>query len=157
MNTETSYNAKDNLRVISGKVEALGQAQMDMKGHVYAYIRFFEKTTGKVITIKNVFVFNNVDSYLTTDREAEFFIAKTGKYDCIYAIKTSDRYVEDIDDVLNVKTKALLLGVMLTLVGLILSIILIGLPILFIGLRAIYYFFSIKSRFDLEEFSKAPK
>lgn len=157
MKTEISnhYNANHNTRILKGTVEALGQSQFDMQGHIYSYIRFLEEETNKVITVNNLIIFNNVNSYITNGTEATFYIAKCGKVDCLYALRTPNRFAEDFSMMSSTKTKLFSIGVLTLLMGIPLSIVLIGFLLIFMGLKTIYYGCNVPSRDELEEFSKS--
>jgi len=89
----------EHIEVISGKVEAVGQSNFDLKGSFYAYIRFLDEA-GNVRMIKNVGVPNTVNSYITPGTEGKFHLAAVNKNQSIlFAFDNEERKVYDSEEI----------------------------------------------------------
>lgn len=86
------------IQTITGKIEAIGQAEYNKQGTVYAYLRILEED-GNVCMMKSVGVCNTVNSYISPGTQGQFHFVKINKGYLLFAYNNDERKVYDGDEV----------------------------------------------------------
>lgn len=133
-------------RKITGTIEVLGQKKFDQDCTSYSYIRFIDENKN-VVMLKNVIVTNTCDSYLTPGSQLTVYLVELNKAYYLYAVKTAERNVFDVDDMKYIEKQinlVLMQAVMFVVLGLLTAILILGIPVFFIGLWLMFKTFGMK-------------
>jgi hypothetical protein len=130
-----------NIEVLVGEIEALGTSEFNRVRRFYSQIRMLEQN-GNVRTLKNVLVFNQVDSYLTTGINCKLFLVKSvsGVY-IAFAISTNSRIVYDRESLEGMQKdyqKIKKLNIFMAICSIPLFIAIIGFILLLIAILKLY-------------------
>ncbi|MFQ3186393.1 MAG: hypothetical protein ACI8Q3_001422 [Marinomonas primoryensis] len=128
---------------ISGKIEAVGQSNFDLKRTFYSYIRFLDES-GNVRMIKNIFVGNTVSSYISPGTKGKFHLAKINKKTSVlFAFDNEERKVYDGEEMQAFSKEYWLVGVyfLIMVPFALLSILMFGIGLI---LTPICFYFSYK-------------
>lgn len=118
------------IEMIEGVIEAIGQNTLNGSQTNYSYIRILNKK-GNVQTVKEVVVYNAVDSYLNAGLKCKLFLAKYRKGGVLlFAISTDSRNVYDhkeIKDSITAVAKMKKIFLMCIIISVPLMIAIVGL------------------------------
>lgn len=121
------------LQKVVGKIEVVGQSNLDPEVIKYSYFRFLD-STGAVITINEVTAENDCSSYIRPGVSGVFYFARLRECNFLYAIRTNGRFVNKTNVATGARTHLLMRGLLHLLIGIPFSFLIIGLPALAEGI-----------------------
>lgn len=146
----------EHIKIVEGKIEVLGQSEINQKAQKYAYIRLLDNNNN-VLTLNDVGVLNSCGSYLAPGTHVKMYLVKHKEGYALYALEAEGRKIYSYEEIAVVKKELnvfTFMGISMLVIGLATMIFLIGIPIILYAFYLMYKASSVKALYKQEDLEK---